>query len=314
MPAPQTERLGLAALEYFFAQQGWLFREQTTQDYGIDAHAEIVTQQRPTGKLLAFQIKTGSSFFKEKSGENYVFRTDDAHIGYWVGHSMPVILAIYNPETKEACFQHVARQTVKSTGKSWKVLVPQEDVLASPERTLKWLASLTQPEPYIRRLNRLRVDRRWLNRLAEGERVRLEFDDWVNKSLPRYQITISSEKDKEVWPTLYAPGVGVEVMLEHFFPWADFAVDEAAHIECAEERWENECVLWRDPETGHCAYSKSFAEWYASPSGIEPISGNGETESYALILTLNEFGKAFLDVDDFLADPDAPEAIGFNLD
>jgi hypothetical protein len=314
MPTPQTERLGLAALEYFFAQQGWIFREQPTQDYGIDAHAEIVAEQRPTGKLLAFQIKSGSSFFKERSGEDYVFRTDDNHIGYWVGHSMPVVLALYNPDTNEACFQYISRQTVESTGKGWKILVPKNNVLGSPERTLKWLASLTQPEPYIRRLNRLRVDRRWMNRLAEGEEVRIEFDDWINKSLPRYQVTISSGHDKEVWPTLYAPGMGIEAMLEHFFPWADFSVDEDAHVDGAEEQWENECVLWRDPETGHKGYLKLFDEWYEAPSGIEPVARDGETESYSLILTLNEFGQAFLQIDDFLADPDAPETIGFTLD
>ena len=314
MPTPQTERLGLAALEYFFAQHGWLFREQPTQDYGIDAHAEIVADERPTGKLLAFQIKSGGSFFKETSEGEYVFRTDDKHIGYWVGHSMPVVLALYNPDTKEACLQHVSRETVESTGKGWKILVPMRNALGTPEETLRWLASLTQPEPYIRRLNRLRVDRRWMSLIAEGAEVRIEFDDWVNKSLPRYQITISSGKDKEVWPTLYAPGVDIEAMLGHFFPWADFSVDQDAHIEGAEEQWENECVLWRDPDTGHKGYEKSFNEWYEPPSGIEPVACDGETESYALFLTLNEFGKAFLQIDDFLADPDATEVIGFNLE
>jgi hypothetical protein len=314
MAAPQTERLGIAALDYFFAQHGWLFREQPTQDYGIDAHAEIVAEERPTGKLIAFQIKAGNSFFKETSGDNYVFRTDDKHITYWVGHSMPVVIALYNPDTKEACFQHVSRQSVESTGKGWKIQVPRHNALATADRTLKWLASLTQPEPYIRRLNRLRVDRRWINRLAEGDEVRVEFDDWVNKSLPRYQITISSGDEREVWPTLYVPGVGIEAMLEHFFPWADFHVDGDAHRDGAEGQWEGECVLWRDPETGHRNYSRSFDEWYEPPTKLEPVSRDGETESYCLILTLNEFGNAFLDIDDFLDDPDAPEAIGFTLD
>jgi hypothetical protein len=314
MPPPQTERLGVAALSYFFAERGWLFREQSTQDYGIDAHAEIVVGQRPTGKLIAFQIKTGASFFQERAGDDFVFRTDDKHIGYWIGHSMPVVLALYNPDTKQTCLQYVSRESVESTGKGWKIVVPGHDALASPEHALKWLASLTQPEPYIRRLNRLRVDRRWMDRLANDEEVRITFDDWVNKSLPRYQVTISAGKEEEVWPTLYAPGVGVEAMLEHFFPWAECTVDEFAHEEAAELQWENECVLWRDPETGRAEYSKPFHEWYEPPEGIVPISGDGETESYELTLSLNEFGKAFLELDDFLADPDAPENVGFTLE
>src|SRR5216683_1096782 len=66
MTKPQTERPGVAALEYFFPENGWLFREQTTHDYGIDAHVEIVVDKRPTGKLIALQIKAGTSFFWEK--------------------------------------------------------------------------------------------------------------------------------------------------------------------------------------------------------------------------------------------------------
>jgi hypothetical protein len=32
------------------------------------------------------------------------------------------------------------------------------------------------------------------------------------------------------------------------------------------------------------------------------------------MLSLNDFGTAFLRIDDFLADPDAPEVIGFTLE
>jgi hypothetical protein len=39
---PQTVRLGVAALDTYFSGHGWLFREQLTHDYGIDAHVEIV--------------------------------------------------------------------------------------------------------------------------------------------------------------------------------------------------------------------------------------------------------------------------------
>ena len=44
---------------------GWLFREQPTEDYGIDANAEVVDYEEVSGKLLAIQIKGGKSWFKE---------------------------------------------------------------------------------------------------------------------------------------------------------------------------------------------------------------------------------------------------------
>ena len=314
MAKPQTERLGVSALEYFFSENGWLFREQTTHDYGIDAHVEIVADQRPTGKLIALQIKAGTSFFSEEANGAYVFRTNDKHLAYWIAHSMPVVVILYNPETKQAYWQHVSKQTVLTTGKGWKLSVPKINIFDEPERCLKALAALTQPEPYIRRLNRLRIDRRWMDLIEQGHEVRVQFDDWVNKSLPRYQITISTEDEEESWPTLYAPGVGIEEMLSHFFPWADFSLDEEAHEEGAREDWMSECYTWRDDETGEIYYSMPFDEWYKSEEGIVPVSENGETASYSLLLSLNEFGRSFLLLDDYLADPNAPEKIGFTLE
>ncbi|MSM38683.1 MAG: DUF4365 domain-containing protein [Geobacter sp.] len=150
MPLPKTERLGVSALDHFFSEQGWLFREQPTHDYGIDAHVEIVENERPTGKLIALQIKSGASFFKEETDDSYIFRTDDKHVAYWVGHSMPVVLVIYNTQTKTAHWQHVSRENVESTGKYWKIEIPKDNTLANAKHTLDAFESLTQPEKYIR--------------------------------------------------------------------------------------------------------------------------------------------------------------------
>lgn len=227
---------------------------------------------------------------------------------------MPVVLVLYNPETERAYWQRVSRETVESTGKGWKILVPKIDMFENGEQCAKALESLTQPEPYLRRLNRLRIDRYWMNLIEEGHEVRVQFDDWINKSLPRYQVTISSEDEKETWPMLYAPGVGVEAMLQHFFPWTNFSLDYDAHEEGAREDWMSECYSWRDDETGEVYYSTPFEEYYNPQEGIVPVSDNGEIASYSLILSLNDFGRAFLLIDDYLADPDAPESIGFTLE
>ena len=314
MAIPQTERLGVAALIYFFSQNGWLFREQTTHDYGIDAHVEIVEDGRPTGKLVAIQIKSGASFFKESTEDSFVFRTDDKHVAYWVSHSMPVVLVLYDPDSKEAFWQEISRKTVETTGKNWRLNVPKKGMFEDPKRTLKLFSSLTQPEPYLRRLNRLRVDRRWIDLIEQGVEVRVEFDDWVNKSLPRYQVTISTDEEKEAWPTLYAPQIGIEEMLSHFFPWANYSVDQDALREGSTGQWEAECYSFRDSETGATYYSQEFDEWYEPQSGLVPVSENGETATYMLILSLNSFGRSFIEIDDYLSDDTASETIGFTLE
>jgi hypothetical protein len=88
-----------------------------------------------------------------------------------------------------------------------------------------------------------------------------------------------------------------------------------AHEQGAYGDWESKCYSWRDSETGEVYYSMPFEEWYKPPTeNIVPVSENGETASYSLLLTLNEFGESFLVIDDYLVDPDAPEQIGFTLE
>ena len=115
--------------------------------------------------------------------------------------------------------------------------------------------------------------------IDEGVQVRVAFDDWVNKSLPRYQVTIYSDDEEETWPTLYAPGVGVEGMLAHFFPWADFEVDEEEHEQGAEGQWEAECYSYYDSETGKTFFTEEIHDWYKPPVGLVPVSDDGETKA-----------------------------------
>jgi hypothetical protein len=314
--APQTERLGVSSLDLFFSSNGWLFREQTTHDYGIDAHVEIVEGGRPTGKLIALQIKSGKSFFSEETPDAYVFRTDDNHVTYWVEHSMPVALVLYHPEPKQLYWQEVSESTVERTGKNWKILVPKINVFSDVKRTLQAFAALTQPEPYIRRLNKLRIDRPWMEMLEQGDEVRIQFDDWVNKSLPRFQITITCGKESEQWPMVYGGGISIEALLEHYLPWADVSLDQDVHREAAKDDWMAVCYTSVDSETGQVFYRMPFDEWYEPPRHDEiiPISSNGETASYSLLLSLNELGQSFLQVDDFLCQKSDFELKTFTLD
>jgi hypothetical protein len=55
---------------------GWLFREQPTEDYGIDVHAEIVDGEDVRGRLLGMQIKNGNDWFKKPGAIGWLFRPD----------------------------------------------------------------------------------------------------------------------------------------------------------------------------------------------------------------------------------------------
>ena len=107
----RTERLGVAAVQQITDRDlGWIFREQTTVDLGIDAHIELVQNQKATGKLIAVQIKTGRSHFHE-TPEALVYYGDADHVKYWAGYSLPVILVAHLPDTDETFWVNITANT-----------------------------------------------------------------------------------------------------------------------------------------------------------------------------------------------------------
>jgi hypothetical protein len=302
----RTDRLGVLKLGEYFARAGWLFREQLFDDYGIDAQVEIADGHNALGALIGIQIKSGASYFSEQTDRSIIFRSNDKHTKYWLRHLLPVIIVLYDDEGDTLYWEVVSEDTIKRTGKDWRINIPKANILSS--ESLAKLQALTQPPPYTQRLNRLRLDRAWIDLIAQREVVYVEFEDWVNKSLPRFAISIGCDTRDDIasqeWPMTYGPGLSFEELLAHLLPWADFKMDEDAYDNFMEENWMNECYSGHDKETGKTYYSMSYDEYYTPPEGIVPVSDNGETQGYRLIVELNELGKAFIVVDDFLSDED----------
>jgi WD40 repeat protein len=114
---------------------GWLFRAQPTEDYGIDAHAEVVDGEDVRGRLLALQIKGGTSWFGEPGDGGWWFRPDAGHVRYWTSHSLPVVVVLYHTETGRCHWQMVSPKTlVRTPGGGWKLLVPRAHVLDGTAR------------------------------------------------------------------------------------------------------------------------------------------------------------------------------------
>lgn len=121
----KTDRIGIQAVGEQFERAGYIFREQPISDYGIDAHIEVVEGELVTGKLIALQIKTGISWFQELTSKGFVFRGDNKHLKYWIEHSLPVLIILYNPETRASCWQAIKTENVIPTGEGWKIIVPE---------------------------------------------------------------------------------------------------------------------------------------------------------------------------------------------
>lgn len=128
----RTGRLGVICVDRIVTEElGWIFREQPTADYGIDAQIEICEGGRPTGRLIAVQIKSGSSWFARGDAEGFTYTGSLRHLDYWLEHSLPVILVLCDPAEYRAYWTPVERGHVRRGGSSWSIRVPRVSELSA---------------------------------------------------------------------------------------------------------------------------------------------------------------------------------------
>lgn len=263
---------------------GWLFREQPTEDFGIDAHAEVVDAELVRGRLLALQIKSGPSWFREQGTGGWWFRPDAEHVEYWMNHSLPVVVVLYHPARERCYWQLINRETLIETSRGgWKLLVPETQVLDAGARAA--LSQAAEGDPYTLRIRELQLARPWMKMLTEGIRLVIDIEEWVNKTSGRGTIALGVDNedgnDPErlvSWNVFLGLSSYVEVVPK-LFAWANVGLHE--------ETYDN---------ADYDDYPFNRDDWGA----LHPYrNGAGEVDFYRLELTLNELGRAFLLVDQF---------------
>ncbi|WP_329469635.1 DUF4365 domain-containing protein [Exiguobacterium sp. 9-2] len=285
----------------------WIFREQPTQDYGIDGHMEVVDEEFVTGRLIAIQIKAGSSYLKEETSSGFVFRGKIEHYNYWTNHSLPVILVLCDLEKGVCYWEQISEDKVELiSDTSWKVVVPKLQILDRKSFSkLKQIAENTTE--YERRLNSLVLSRAWMEELLNGNKVILESDEWINKtsgigSLILKVIDTDTEDEKIIlnWPMVFFPLESYEDVFPELFPWAKFSVDEDYYEEYDEGEFLADNAVW-DKEDGKYMIFGDYQEWSKRRPNIRPyIIRYGEIASYRLNLDLNELGQSFVHLDNYL--------------
>lgn len=306
-----NDRVGVSQVNLLVSKElCWIFREQPTDDYGIDAHIEIHDGVYATGKLIALQIKSGPSYFKECSADNVVFRGEEKHLSYWAKHSLPVIIVLFNPDTNECIWEHVSKEKItKTSDERWKILIPKKNILnASAKAALQSLAD-NQSE-YERRLNSLILSKAWMREIEIGNDVILEAEEWVNKTSGKGSITLKiidndTMREKAVidWSFLvFFPGQMYVDVFGKIFPWAEIQIDENFYSDYDMERFlEEQCPY--DKEKGDYIFlgKEIYENWKERQGVIRPYkNGAGEVDFFRLKLTLNDLGTTFLKIDKYL--------------
>ena len=317
-----VERMGVSTIEKIINKMGMIFREQPTDDYGIDAQIEIVEDNYPTGKLIGVQIKSGESFFSETTDNGIVFRGERRHYDYWLNHSLPVIIVLYSPEKDICCWNIVNSETAKPTGKKWKIEIPFRNLLENAKPQLIKIAdNLTE---YEKRFNTFLLAKPWMNEIINGNKVVLTVGEWINKSSGKgdFKLKILDKfgSEKQVFNTTFW-GFGLRNYVEvikALFPWATVSIDYDFYTEYDEEALENEDFsaanvtytdsvgAYFDREKREYIFPKdapSIEEWMKDSKNIRPYCIiAGEVAYYQLVLELNDIARAFLLLDNFIND------------
>jgi Domain of unknown function (DUF4365) len=268
----------------------------------------VVEHSQATGKLLALQIKGGDSWFREPGAGGWWFWPDDNHVRYWTDHSLPVAVVLWHPETSRCHWQLVNEQTLEATSTGGrKLLVPEAHVL--DETAIDPLRAAAEGDPYVLRIRELQLARPWMQLVADGNRLIIDIEEWINKTSGRGSIVLAIDNGFMQEPTRLAEwgvllgSTGYPDVIPRLFAWADVDLHEETYDAADEDAYEAECV-WIDSE-GDRIVTEDFVEWAAGRdlSALRPYKNEqGEVDFWRLELTLNELGKAFLVVDRFAAE------------
>jgi hypothetical protein len=304
-----TSREAVQAVELAFVRElRWYPREPPAPDYGIDLYVEAAVDGVPNGRMLGVQVKGGASFFAETAGdEGVVFRGEERHLDYWLGHSLPVIVVLYEPANQTILWQVVTPATAESTGKGWKLMVPWANQLdASSAQALQ---ELVEGDNYTLALNALLADLGWMRLLQAGGEVWVEVEEWVNKTSGRGSITLIGqpagegerlERSRDVYLGL----LPYEEVLPRLFPWADLGVDEELYADKEAEFWELEEGVYDSEEGRTIMVGAGFEEWreMRGLTGLRSYDVEAdELAHWRLVLQLNELGRSLLVVDGFVS-------------
>lgn len=121
-----------------------LFRPRERRDLGIDGEIELVDEddekRRGSGRLIAMQIKCGESYFREREEDAFIFRGEPKHLNYWSDFSLPVLVVICHPVTREAYWAEFSPAAVSVLESGWKMRIPQRNRLATAGHEIQEIA------------------------------------------------------------------------------------------------------------------------------------------------------------------------------
>lgn len=306
--ANSKERIGVLHCGEIAERNKWLFRDQPTNDIGIDAHIEFVDSSGKPKRLLALQIKSGASWFQEKKDDCVVFcDINERQYNYWTMNSLPCIVVLYNPDDNRCIWQELTDKTIERTkggnGKGFFVKVPLDQVFLDKASNEKLFAFTNLPE-HIVNYNFLLSQKKFMQIIQNGGMVKLHSYEWVNKSSGRGDTELIVDDGNSVEKYSYPywfPHTPYKKVFPRLFPWADFSADEDFFEEDDESLWRELHCFYDEEDDKWLVVGDTFEEFRSKLNPMRSMDHSGEVAEYMMILSLNDLGRSFLAVDEFVS-------------
>jgi hypothetical protein len=105
---------------------GWIVRPNHQEDdFGIDAHIDIVIDGYVTGKSIAIQLKSGNSYLKEINNDFWNFNGEKKHLNYYLNNENPVLIVLVDLEREIAYWEICKVEHVNLKSSSWTMPIPK---------------------------------------------------------------------------------------------------------------------------------------------------------------------------------------------
>ena len=306
--ANNTERIGVHYCGVIAERNKWMFREQPIDDIGIDAHMEITEDTGEPKQLIALQIKSGSSWFKEQKDECVVFRNiNERQYKYWTMNSLPCIIVLYNSEDNMCIWQKLTTETIQRTndgeGKGFFVKVPINQIFLNEESNKQLLEFSNLPQ-HITNYNFLLSQKKFMEIIKNGGQIKLHSTEWIHKSSGKGETELivndGINVEKYSYPYWF-PFTSYTDVFPKLFPWANFNADEDFYRESDESLWHEYNCYYDCEDEEWIQVGKSFEEFRKKLNPMRSVLHSGEVAEYMLILSLNELGNSFLNVESFVS-------------
>jgi hypothetical protein len=145
----ETANLGVTAVQHFCDRHNFIFQAIPREDYGVDCYIEIALERSPRNFLVAIQIKTGVSYFRNEDESSFRVALERDDVEYWLISNMPVLFACYHPERNRLYVKHVQAEIAARSGSPWTIdhLCFDKEQDEASDATAEYLRKLVKTTP-----------------------------------------------------------------------------------------------------------------------------------------------------------------------